>query len=191
MSMQDLLLSLGQEAESVGAIEDGSILGTFVADVTSDSPSEGLGDVLGWAGAAGLAAVAGGALFATTGLGDMLSGRIDPKDPVAEARAGLLLRLDLQLRATNGPIPFAEKRRMLDALPSDTSPGDLAFFNCHASAPLDAEALAQDAGTAHAPVLHQALDRLPAPQSPARQAYIAQLRAALNALPHTCPPSSP
>lgn len=102
---------------SLPAPEEGSVLGDFLSDLTSDVPSEGLGDILGLAGAAGLLAVAGGALAATTGLGDLLSGD-GPSDPKAEVEAALMIRA-LAGVARAGGLGFAEKQALLDRVGRD------------------------------------------------------------------------
>ncbi len=167
--LQDLTTGVG--------IEEGSVLGNFVFDVTSDDPSEGLGDILGTAGLVGLLGVAGGALAATTSLGDVLSGTPSSDDPAVEARAALVLRTLVQIAKADG-LSFAEKQAFLDRI-DRSNPRDALALNALFNAPVDAATLAQDTSEADRDLVLTTAQR--AAKSNAARAYVAQLSDAFGA----------
>ncbi len=173
MSFAEMLRDLTETA----GIDDQSILGNFLYDVTSDDPSEGLGDVLGVAGAVGLAAVLGGALAATTGLGDVLSGRAETTDPETEARAKLILRALVQVAKADG-LSFAQKQALLDRVDRG-NPRDVLALNALFNAPVDARALAADTPPDMAEAVLATVDG--AARGPEGRAYADALRRALGA----------
>lgn len=164
--LQDLTTGIGIEADSV--------LGNFVFDVTSDDPSEGLGDILGTAGLVGLLGVAGGALAATTSLGDILSGTAGETDPAVEARAQLILRTLVQVAKADG-LSFAEKQAFLDRIDRG-NPRDALALNALFNAPLDAKALAADTPAEFRDLVRSTARR--AAKSEAARAYLAELETA-------------
>ncbi|MDJ0995495.1 MAG: tellurite resistance TerB family protein [Dinoroseobacter sp.] len=101
-------------------------------------------DMLGLAGALGVAGLAGGILAATTPLGDVLSGRVDqPASQEAEAAAKLQIRAMIEAAKSDGHLSMIEKQRILASL-GDASPGELAWVNAQMNAPTDPQKLASD-----------------------------------------------
>lgn len=121
-------------------------------DVVSDAARtlEGMGagavneEMLGLAGALGVAGVVGGLLAATTPLGDVLSGRIDPPaSPEAEAAAKLQIRAMIEAAKSDGHLSMIEKQNILASLGS-ARPGEVAWVTAQMNAPTNPEQLAED-----------------------------------------------
>jgi uncharacterized membrane protein YebE (DUF533 family) len=139
-----------------------------VLDRLSDGAGgDGDGGTLALAGLVGGLGLAGGALAATTSLGDILSGHIDAgrPSPEEEARAKLLLRAMIEAAKSDGALDMREKQRILGTL-GDASPGEVSFVTAQMQAPADPEGLARDT-----------------PEGMAREVYAAALMAARQHVP--------
>lgn len=130
----DWLASGGAEGLVSGAAETLEGMGAGAVDE----------DLLGLAGVLGVAGLAGGLLAATTPVGDILSGRVDPPASAeAEAAAKLQIRAMIEAAKSDGHLSMIEKQNILATL-RGASPGELAWVNAQMNAPTNPELLAKD-----------------------------------------------
>jgi hypothetical protein len=158
---------------------DGGVGG--VLDRLADGAGgDGDGGLLGLAGIVGGLGLAGGALAATTSLGDILSGHIDAgrPSPEEEARARLLLRAMIEAAKADGPLDMREKQRILGTVP-DASPGELNFVTAQMRGPADPEGLARDTPSDLARQVYGAALMTARQTAPAEARFLARLARAL------------
>lgn len=128
----------------------------------------GLAGMMGTLGSMGAAATAGAA-----GMFDKITGSTMATD-ATEANARLMIRAMIQAAKADGVIDAAERQTILDHL-TEASDDEIAFVQAEMDAPVDAMALANDtAAHARAQVYSAALMAIKV-DTPAEQAFLAQL----------------
>ena len=121
------------------------------------------------------AAAAGGKV-----VGDMMEAvsGATPASAINEANAKLMIRAMIQAAKADGEIDADERKKILDHL-TDASDEEIAFVEAELDAPLNVAGLATDAGTTMREQVYTTSLMAITVDTPAEQAYLDQLAAAL------------
>lgn len=121
------------------------------------------------------AAAAGGKV-----VGDMMEAvsGATPASAINEANAKLMIRAMIMAAKSDGEIDAEERAKIMDHL-SDASDEEIAFVEAALDAPLDVSALAQETGAAMREQIYSTSLMAITVDTPAEQAYLAQLGTAL------------
>ena len=121
------------------------------------------------------AAAAGGKM-----MGDVMEtvSGATPAAPLNEANAKLMIRAMIQAAKADGEIDADERKKILDHL-TDASDEEIAFVEAELDAPLNVACLATDAGTTMREQVYSTSLMAITVDTPAEQAYLDQLAAAL------------
>lgn len=121
------------------------------------------------------AAAAGGKM-----MGDMMEAvsGATPASAINEANAKLMIRAMIMAAKADGEIDAEERARIMDHL-SDASDEEIAFVEAALDAPLDVSALAQETGATMREQIYSTSLMAITVDTPAEQAYLAQLGTAL------------
>lgn len=121
------------------------------------------------------AATAGGKM-----MGDMMEAisGATPASALNEANARLMIRAMIMAAKADGEIDAEERRKIMDHL-ADASDEEIAFVEAALDAPVDVAALAQETGEAMREQIYATSLMAVAVDTPAEQAYLAQLATAL------------
>jgi len=121
------------------------------------------------------AAAAGGRMMG--GMMETISGAA-PASAMNEANARLMIRAMIMAAKADGVIDADERTKILDHL-TDASDEEIAFVEAALDAPLDVAALAQETGAAMREQVYSTSLMAITVDTPAEQAYLAQLGTAL------------
>ena len=133
------------------------------------------------AGIGGLiASMSGAAAAGGKAMGNMMEtiSGATPAAPINEANAKLMIRAMIQAAKADGEIDADERAKIMDHL-KDASDEEIAFVQAELDAPLDVAALATEAGTTMREQVYSTSLMAITVDTPAEQAYLAQLATAL------------
>ena len=161
--LQDMLGSLMGGAQGAGSAGGAGGLGGLLESLGGGGGSQGGGlqsmlcCLAGGAGAGGLLGALGGAMAqrpADNGasFGQVLNSNFDqtPEDPIEptadqEAAAALMLRAMIQAAKSDGKLDDAEQEKLMGQLGGDSDAQEAAFLRAEMAAPVDVNALANEA----------------------------------------------
>ena len=164
----------GDQAEKLG-VPGGSKTVREISDRfggAAEATEAGLGGLI--ASMTG-AATAGGKM-----MGDMMEAvsGATPASAMHEANAKLMIRAMIMAAKADGEIDAAERQKIMDHL-TDASEEEIAFVEAALDAPVDVPALAQETGEAMREQIYATSLMAITVDTPAEQAYLAQLGSAL------------
>jgi uncharacterized membrane protein YebE (DUF533 family) len=164
----------GQQAEKLG-VPGGSKTVREIYDRfggAAEATEAGLGGLIA---SMTSAATAGGKM-----MGDMMEAvsGATPASALHEANAKLMIRAMIMAAKADGEIDAAERQKIMDHL-TDASEEEIAFVEAALDAPVDVPALAQETGEAMREQIYATSLMAITVDTPAEQAYLAQLGSAL------------